>query len=121
MTTARYIGMDAVNGSSIDDIDHIRQSIEKILMTPRGSRVMRRTFGSVIPDLIDQPLNEKTRMQLIAASVMAIAEWEPRIELRRVLLSLTEGMVVLTIEARRKDGPTGGQNSELQVIVRKKS
>lgn len=105
--TARYIGMDATMGTSIDDMHHIRQSIEKILTTPRGSRVMRRTFGSVIPDLIDQPLNDKTRMQLIAASVMAIAEWEPRIELRRVLLSLTEGMAVLTIDAMRKDGPTG--------------
>lgn len=119
MTTARYIGMDATTGASIADMDHIRQSIEKILTTPRGSRVMRRNFGSIIPDLVDRPLNDKTRMQLIAASVIAIAEWEPRIELRQVLLSLTGGMVVLTIDAMRKDGPAAGQSSNYPIIVRK--
>ncbi len=102
--SARYIGLSATTGAQIRDIDHIRQRIAKILTTPIGSRVMRRDFGSLIPQLIDQPFDGKTRMRLMAASVMAIARWEPRAHVSRVEIAQTGAHVVADIELKLQDG-----------------
>lgn len=117
--TTRYIGLNADTGAQISDLDHIRQSINKILLTPIGTRVMRRDFGSLIPDLIDQPLNGKTRMQLMAASVMAIYTWEPRVDLKTISLQQAdEASLYADIELSRRDGPTAGQTSKLQIALK---
>ncbi|CAI0906396.1 Uncharacterised protein [Serratia quinivorans] len=42
-----YQGMNTNSGRAVEDIDHIRQSISKILLTPIGSRITRRPFGSL--------------------------------------------------------------------------
>lgn len=69
---------------SLDYGDHIDQSIEDILTTPIGSRVMRRDYGSELPLLIDAPMNGETLVILYRATAEALARWEPRIVLRRV-------------------------------------
>ena len=46
MSTVRYSGMNAGSGHAITDNEHIAQSIGDILLTPIGSRVMRRAYGS---------------------------------------------------------------------------
>lgn len=45
-------------GVTISEIESIEQSIEDIVTTPLGSRVMRGDYGSIVPDLIDQPMND---------------------------------------------------------------
>lgn len=101
----RYIGLNAATGQPLSDHDHIRQSIGKILTTPIGSRVMRRDFGSLLPELIDKPLNGANRMRVLAASVMAIARWEPRVELSRIALQASaDGQLVLDLDLARRDG-----------------
>ena len=103
--SARYIGLSAATGGKISDMDHIRQSIAKILTTPIGSRVMRRDFGSMIPQLIDQPFDGKTRMRLMAASVMAIVRWEPRAVVDRVDVSATaQGRAIVSISLSAGEG-----------------
>lgn len=118
--SARYLGLDARTGGQLADLDHIRQSLRKILCTPIGSRVMRREFGSQVPDLLDQPLNGKTRMQVMAASVMAIRTWEPRVDLTRI--ELQQGAVAselyVDLELTRRDGPAAGQTARLAVPLR---
>ncbi|MGL4827152.1 MAG: GPW/gp25 family protein, partial [Vibrionaceae bacterium] len=47
--------MNRFTGYSISELQHIKQSIQDILTTPLGSRVMRRDYGSAIFELIDQP------------------------------------------------------------------
>ena len=62
MSTVRYSGMNASSGHAITDNEHIAQSIGDILLTPIGSRVMRRAYGSQLFNLIDQPVdNEAAR------------------------------------------------------------
>ncbi|EFB70328.1 hypothetical protein PROVRUST_08539, partial [Providencia rustigianii DSM 4541] len=39
----KYQGMSRIDGTAISDIEHIRQSVRDILITPIGSRVIRRT------------------------------------------------------------------------------
>ena len=54
------------------------------LPTPLRSGAMRRDYGSLLPDLIDAPLNDATLLQAYAASIMAIIRWEPRIRVTAV-------------------------------------
>lgn len=46
MSNEKYIGMNASNGRAITDDEHISQSVRDILLTPVGSRLMRRSYGS---------------------------------------------------------------------------
>lgn len=50
-----YIGMSRNDGQVIADTDHLRQSVRDILLTPQGSRLARREYGSLLSALIDQP------------------------------------------------------------------
>lgn len=51
---------------------------------------MRRDFGCVVPDLLDAPQNTVTRMQLMGATAIALAQWEPRISLTTVNVVFSE-------------------------------
>lgn len=113
-----YTGLNASTGQPISDIDHIRQSCAIILTTPVGSRVMRRNFGSLLPDLIDKPLNGKTRMQCMAATAMALRQWEPRLSLTSVTLSSNGPALTIDIDTIRRDGHAAGQRVQLSVPVR---
>ncbi|QIY78342.1 GPW/gp25 family protein [Chromobacterium violaceum] len=111
-----YIGLNPHTGRAVSDGEHIRQCIDRILTTPLGSRVERRRVGSLLPELIDQPLNGKIRMQAMAASVMALAEQEPRIELTRVMLEVgageQAGALAISVHGRRR-----GNGQPLEHIV----
>lgn len=98
------MGMNATTGRTIAGAQHIGQSIGKILNTPLGSRVMRRDFGSVIPELIDQPLNQATILRLYSAAVVAIREWEPRLKVGSVNRTFGKaGEFILDISLTRID------------------
>lgn len=47
MTTS-YLGMNSHTGLSISEVEHIRQIVRDILVTPVGSRVMRCEYGSLL-------------------------------------------------------------------------
>lgn len=76
--------MNRETGGAIGDLDLISQSITDILTTRIGTRVMRREYGSLLPELVDHPFNDATRLRVYAATVMALMRWEPRISLNRV-------------------------------------
>ncbi len=50
------MGMNAATGRNLTGLDHLHQSIADILSTPIGTRVMRRDYGSRLPELIDAPM-----------------------------------------------------------------
>lgn len=98
-------GMSNGTGRTLESRQHLAQSIADVLTTPIGSRVMRREYGSLLPDLIDAPFNDATRLQAYAAVAMALMRWEPRIRLNRVQLSLGEqpGKAYLDVEGNHID------------------
>jgi phage baseplate assembly protein W len=100
-------GMQASTGKRIEGDAHIAQSIRDILTTPIGTRVMRRDYGSRLPELIDAPLNAATRLLMSAATASAIARWEPRIRLSRVEMSAgdAQGRLSIALTAKRTDVP----------------
>lgn len=92
-------GMDRNTGKRLVGDAHIRQSIHDIVTTPRGSRVMRRDYGSIVPALLDRPLNPATRQLLIAGTAGAVARWERRVRVRRVAVTGNakgQGMIDVT-------------------------
>lgn len=101
-------GVSATTGAAIDGLAHLQQSISVILTTPVGSRVMRRDFGSLLPQLIDQPFNAATRLRLFAATATALMRWEPRVRLTRVAIEqgAAPGAVTVTLQGTRTDTPT---------------
>lgn len=84
------IGTSATTGKHVSGIDHLRQSISDILTTPIGSRVMRRDYGSRLFELVDAPMNDATRVDMIAATAEALTTWEPRVTVDEVSVSATE-------------------------------
>lgn len=98
------MGMDARTGRAIAGVDHIRQSIADILSTPIGTRIGRREYGSLLPDLLDQPMNAGGRLRLFAATALALLRWEPRIRLNRIdLANDSAGAFRLTLDVVRLD------------------
>jgi phage baseplate assembly protein W len=83
-------GMNAMTGRAIADLDHLYQSIGKILSTPLASCVQRRQFGSDLFSQLDAPNNGAARTRLYAAIATALMRWEPRLVLTRVQLTIDE-------------------------------
>lgn len=45
---------------------------------------MRRDYGSRLFDLVDNPLNEETKIEIFAAAAEALMKWEPRLLVQQV-------------------------------------
>ncbi|NCG53724.1 GPW/gp25 family protein [Serratia fonticola] len=104
MNGAKYIGMSSATGRAITDGDHINQSVNDILLTPIGSRVMRRNYGSLLDSLIDQPSNMALRLQIMTAIYSALTIWESRISLTSVTFSDEgAGKLIANIAGTRTD------------------
>lgn len=101
-----YLGLNKQDGRAIHDLDHILQSIADIVLTPIGSRLERREYGSFIAELIDQPVNPATIQLLRAATVTAILRWEDRVAIDKVSIELEGPKVGMHIDGRRTDLPT---------------
>ncbi|MFN4238544.1 MAG: GPW/gp25 family protein [Vogesella sp.] len=114
------IGMDIATGRTISGLEHIQQSCGVILNTAIGTRVERREFGSLVPVLLDRPLNGKTRMQLLAATAIALRTWEPRITIAGMNLAISttrHGAATIELDTMRATGPTAGQRGRINVEV----
>lgn len=113
-------GMDVRTGKPLDGLAHLRQSIADILGTPIGSRVGRRDYGSLLFELLDQPMNGAGRLRLYAATAIALARWEPRLKLGRVALvpAGDPGAYALELEGRRTDLPDSNSRAKLTIPLR---
>nr|WP_018250790.1 GPW/gp25 family protein [Sphingomonas melonis] len=117
------IGMDRSSGKPCEGADHLRQSIGDILGTPVGTRVGRRDYGSRIPELLDQPLNDATRIRVFAAAALALYRQERRARIARVALESGEapGTARLIVTGRRTDtaGPAASFSVSTPVTARR--
>jgi phage baseplate assembly protein W len=67
--------------------EDIEQAIRIIIGTAKGERRMRPTFGCDIHTLVYSPLNETTFSLMRHYVTEALEMWEPRIEVREILIS----------------------------------
>lgn len=112
--------MNANTGGPIDGAAHLGQSIGDILTTPINSRVMRRDYGSLLPELVDAPFNDATRTLLYGATAEALMRWEPRIRIKQMTLSQgsASGEFVLDLEGERTDVTQANSYTRLTIPLR---
>jgi phage baseplate assembly protein W len=102
--------MNRQTGQPMTEDEHIHQSVADILSTPIGTRIERRDYGSLLPDLIDHPGNHANRLRLQSATVMAILRWEPRLVITSVFIAQEmDGSAELDISATKRTGARAGQ------------
>jgi phage baseplate assembly protein W len=92
------LGTNKNTGNALTStLDHVRQSITDILTTPLNTRVIRREYGSLLPELIDHPLNEKNILRLYAATATAVMRWEPRFRISQVSLLKHDSQLIIEL------------------------
>ncbi|ECT9588838.1 baseplate assembly protein [Salmonella enterica] len=100
-----YIGMSRNDGQVIADTNHLRQSVRDILLTPQGSRLARREYGSLLSALIDQPQNPALRLQIMSAVYVALNRWEPRLTLDSITINGNfDGSMVVELTGHSNNG-----------------
>ena len=72
-------GMNAQTGKALSGLDHIQQSVKDIIMTPIGSRVYEKEYGSYVMEMLGKPGNPTNILKLTSVLVLAIMRWETRI------------------------------------------
>lgn len=113
-------GMNARTGTPLSGVAHIEQSVADILGTPLGTRLARRWYGSVLPELLDQPMNAMLPLRLYAATTLALYRNEPRLRLARVAITrgVEPGSAAIRIVGTRTDVTTARRAIDLTVSVR---
>lgn len=66
----------------------VRQSIYQILGTRIGERIMLPDFGSRLPELLFEPIDEVTISLARVYTIEAIEKWEPRVSLNEVSVTI---------------------------------
>lgn len=83
---------------TISGMDLVRQSIETILDTEPGERIMRPTFGCGLRRYLMEPNTLATRTAMAADITSALTTWEPRIRLTSVSVTPDENPTLVWIE-----------------------
>ncbi len=100
-----WLGMDREDGLAVSDIEHLRQSVRDILLTPLGSRLARREYGSLLASLIDRPQDPALKLQIMSAVYMALTRWEPRLLLNSMQITReANGTMVVELVGQRDNG-----------------
>ncbi len=100
-------GIASKDAVMMEEIPHIQQSIQDILVTQLGERVMRREYGSWIRYLVDAPLDPVTVMDIYASVVGAIRRWEPRVIVEQVQAAEIEPTGRITFHISCRHAETG--------------
>jgi len=110
-------GMDAATGRPLSGLDHLKQSVRDILTTRIGTRIMRRDYGSDLPNLVDKPMNDALKMQVYVTTVEALKKWEPRLEINRVQVQSVASSGQITVDIYGKIIETGASIVVPNVVV----
>lgn len=79
------VDIDCLTGGNISGWPQVVQSIGQIFHTRFGERVMREWFGSMVPALLGENLNQQTIIKFFTAVGAAIEQWEPRFRTTRIV------------------------------------
>jgi phage baseplate assembly protein W len=99
-------GIDARTGKPLTGFDHVIQSVEKIITTALGERVMREWVGSPGNRLLGELMNDVTLMRWWTVTWLSLELHEPRFRARRLaIIEATRlGAISLAIVAEYREG-----------------
>lgn len=89
-----------------NETSELDQSINIILSTTPGERVMRTSFGSRLHELLFEPCNARTLSLVVEYTREALSMWEPRIEINDIIAyqdSWITGRILIEIEYTAKN------------------
>ena len=85
----------------LSDADDVRSSLEILLSTRPGERVMVPNYGCNLDELLFEPLTTTLKTYITDLISMAILYYEPRITLNKVDISQSndlEGLILIQID-----------------------
>lgn len=105
---ARYIGFstkyygkcNGVNTNTsftLKDIQLVKQDLINHLFTIRGERVMQPTFGTIIPNILFEPMDEQT-IAAIENEIVRVINSDPRVSLLNIQLTPSYDENTLTVQ-----------------------
>jgi phage baseplate assembly protein W len=71
--------------------DKLKQSLTHVLLTGAGERMMRRSYGAGLRQLLHDPNNDALRALVKHQIGRAITRWEPRVQVQNVTVSQQDG------------------------------
>lgn len=86
-------------GGVVEDLADVEQSIQLILMTPRGSAPLRPEFGSDVYLSIDAPVTV-AGPAMVTAAHEALKAWEPRAKVERLIPHINANGIELEVQWR---------------------
>ena len=108
-------------GNVVQGIDDVAQCIAIILSTPKGSDILRPTFGADLWKYIDKPIN-RSLPAIVRDAMDALTRWEPRITNLVVAAtpiidgsSQTGAKLLLSITWSLKLGGTPAQSTKVTI------
>jgi len=84
------MAMDDETGKPIPERERIRRAIRDVVLTPVGTRLLRRDYGSDLLRLVDSPIGTSLRVSVAEAIMRALRAWVPNIKVTRVEMSGSE-------------------------------
>lgn len=110
-------GVNCRTGKRLSGVAHLRQSVSDILNTPVGSRVLVRDYGSDLFELLDSPRDDLLRLRIIAATATALARWEPRLKVSKVIVTFPEDEAGCVVDITGTNTEAGTQVSTGGITV----
>lgn len=83
--------------SPVTDAELVKQSLQQILTTTRGERVMRPNFGCNLQRYVFENNNELLAQLFRSEISAAISTWEPRAALDSVSFERSDSMLTVTV------------------------
>ena len=81
----------------LTDVQLVKLDLLNHIFTRRGERVMMPTFGTQIPDLVFEPLDDTT-LAILESELLTVINFDPRVEL--IDLIITPNFDASSVEAR---------------------
>lgn len=69
----------------LTDIELVKMDLLNHIFTLRGSRVMMPNFGTIIPELVFEPLDSET-IDTLEEEVRMVIKYDPRVELKELIV-----------------------------------
>ena len=90
---------ESTGSFKINDVELIKLDLLNHIFTRRGERVAMPNFGTIVPDLVFEPLDEETT-DLLESELRLVFEYDPRVELLSLDIITNEDSNAVTAACR---------------------